>query len=231
MPTQADAPHPDGATVTTSVSASEGQAFPRDATEIDGPLVLRDGTVLRQRAIRADDAPRLQAFHSRLSWQTIRYRFFGVMPVLNSELAERLSHVDYENRMAVVATVATLGDERRDAEADVDANMEAPIVAVVRYQRTGPEVAEFALVVEDGWQGRGIGPLLLRTLAAYAYRQGYTTLTADVMYDNDHMLALLRHRGYPTALRLHDGRVEARLDLAHPDPDALRPTASAGHAR
>jgi len=82
-------------------------ALPCAAADLAGPLVLRDGTVLHQRAIRADDAPRLQAFHERLSRQTTLFRFFGVMPELSSELAGRLSHVDYDNRMAVVATVAT----------------------------------------------------------------------------------------------------------------------------
>lgn len=186
--------------VTISGSPKETPVLQRAAAELAGPLLPRDGTALHQRAIRADDAPRLQAFHGRLSRQTILFRFFGVMPVLSGELAGRLSHVDYENSMAVVAT----------SEVGVD----EPIIAVARYQRTAPRVAEIALAVEDRWQGRGIGPQLLRTLAVYACRQGFTTFVADVIYDNGRMLALLRHSGFPTTMHLCDGRVEARLDIS-----------------
>jgi GNAT superfamily N-acetyltransferase len=203
MATQTNVPPSDG----TSVAPADALAIPRDVAELDGPLVLRDGTVLHQRAIRADDALRLQAFHQRLSRQTVVFRFFGVMPVLSSELAERLSHVDYGDRMAVVATPGVGTDE--------------PIIAVVRYQRTTPEVAEIALAVEDRWQGHGIGPRLLQTLATYACRWGFTTFVAEVMYDNDHMLALLRRSGFPTTFRLRDGRVEARLEISGVDARLL----------
>lgn len=199
MPMQERVPHSNGTSVAPSVFPAKALALPRDATELAGLLMLRDGTVLHQRAIRGDDAPRLQAFHGRLSRQTIVFRFFGVMPVLSSELAGRLSHVDYENRMAVVATPGVGANE--------------PIIAVARYQRTAPVAAEIALAVEDRWQGRGIGPQLLRTLAAYACHQGFTTFVADVMCDNDRVLTLLRHSGFPTTMHLHDGRVEARLDI------------------
>jgi RimJ/RimL family protein N-acetyltransferase len=184
----------------TSISSADALTVPHDAAELEGPLILRDGMMLHQRVIRADDAPRLQAFHQRLSRQAILFRFFGVMPELRSELAERLSHVDYENRMAVVATLGAGADE--------------PIIAVARYQRTAPDAAEIALAIEDRWQGRGIGPQLLRTLAAYACRRGLTTFIAEVMYDNERMLAMLRHCGIPTILHLRDGHVEGRLDIS-----------------
>jgi GNAT superfamily N-acetyltransferase len=177
------------------------ELMPSGAAALEGPLTLRDGTTLHQRAIHADDAPRLRAFHHRLSRQTVMLRFFGMMPELSHELAERLSHVDYDSRMAVVAT--------QGASAD------APIIAVVRYQRAEPDAAEIALAVEDSWQGRGIGPLLLDTLAAYARRRGFTTLIAEVMYTNDHMLALLRHSRFPVTFHLRDGRVQARLDISN----------------
>lgn len=182
-------------------SSSAEEAAPSSAASLEGPLTLRDGTMLHQRAIRADDAPRLRAFHHRLSRQTIMLRFFGVMPELSNELAERLSHVDYDSRMAVVATQG--------------ASVDAPIIAVVRYQRAEPDAAEIALAVEDSWQGRGIGPQLLDTLAAYARSRGFVTLIAEVMYTNDHMLALLRHSRFSVTFHLRDGRVQARIDISN----------------
>lgn len=173
--------------------------MPRDAVELEGPLVLRDGTVLHQRAIRPDDGKQLQALHGRLSHKAIVFRFFGALSVLSTNFAEYLSHVDYEHRMAVVATAGTGAEER--------------IVAVVRYAHREPETAEVALAVEDHLQGQGIASQLLWTLAGYARRRGYTALIAEVMPDNERMLRLLRHCGLPGTYRLRNGYVEWRIDI------------------
>ena len=182
-----------------AVSYTEALTLPRDAAELDGPFPLREGATLHQRAFRVDDAPRLQRFHQRLSERSIFFRFAGVMPELNRALAERLSQVDYAERMAIVVTGGRGVDE--------------PIIAVARYERNGTDSAEFAIAVDDAWQGRGIGPRLLRTLAAYALRQGFTSFLANVLYDNEHMLALLRQSGMLTTLRIRDGYAEAWLDI------------------
>lgn len=182
-----------------AVSYTEALTLPRDAAELDGPFPLRDGATLHQRAIRMDDALRLQRFHQRLSDRSVFFRFAGIIPELNRALAERLSQVDYAERMAIVVTQGR--------------GVEKPIIAVARYERNGPDSAEFALAVDDSWQGRGIGPRLLRTLAAYASRRGFTSFLANVLYDNDHMLALLRHSGMLTTLRIRDGYAEAWLDI------------------
>lgn len=183
-----------------NVSNAEARALPRAAAELATPLLLPDGTRLHQRAIRPDDAPRLQAFHHRLSHKAVFFRFFGLMPDLTDDLAGHLSLVDYVERMAIVVTPSGGADE--------------PIIAVARYQRRTKDEAEFALAVEDLWQGRGVGPRLLSTLATYARGRGIVTLIGEVMYDNDRMLAMLRHGGFSIAFHFHDGRVEARLDIS-----------------
>lgn len=185
---------------TTYDCSAETSALPRAAAELAGGIALSDGAMLYQRAIHADDATRLQAFHKRLSHQSILFRFFGEVPELSVSFAERLSHVDYETRMAVVVNAGTGAD--------------MPIVAVARYQRLDQESAEIALAVEDDWQGRGLGPRLLRTLAAYGRGRGILTFIAYVMIDNSHMLAMLRHSGFPTTFSFREGRVVARLDIS-----------------
>lgn len=185
---------------------------------LDGTLAAHDGMAYYWRAIRPDDTPRLQAFHLRLSHRSLIFRFFGEMPTLSRELAERLSHVDYQNRMALVVTPSPEPD--------------APIVAVARYERTEPQAAEFALVIEDRLQGQGIGPQLLEALASYARQQGFAELIANVMYENDRMLAMLRRLPYPSAHHPQSGHVEIRLDISGadtatdhaPDPEQHAPT-------
>jgi hypothetical protein len=74
---------------------------------------------VQTRPIRADDTERLRAFHARLSPDTIYLRCFSAVPVLMPHMAERLTHVDYENRMVLVTTPGAGDDEQ--------------IVAAVRY--------------------------------------------------------------------------------------------------
>jgi GNAT superfamily N-acetyltransferase len=158
------------------------------------------------RAICANDTERLQAFHACLSPETIYWRFFAALPTLPPQMAEHLTHVDYEQRMAIVATTGTGIDEQ--------------IVAVVRYERAGPTVAEIAFVVEDGWQRRGIATALLHRLAAYARRRGIAEFVALTMGENMRLRRLLWHCGFPMRSSYDDGVFEVWLDIARPPTSA-----------
>jgi GNAT superfamily N-acetyltransferase len=201
--------------------------LPADAARLDGPLPVRDGPAVRMRAIRPDDTERLRAFHTRLSPETIELRYFHAVAVLPPDQAEHLTHVDYENRMALVATVGAGA-----GGADV---ADESIIAVVRYERTGPEEAEVAFVVEDRWQHHGIASALFARLVEYARARGFTTLVAEVLASNLPMRALLRHAGFPYTVRYDVGCLEMRLDIAAPPaiptaPETQVPPVSTGGA-
>jgi RimJ/RimL family protein N-acetyltransferase len=173
-------------------------------SQIEGTLPLRDGGRLHVRAIRADDTGRLTAFHRKLSPESIIFRFFRYVPELLPKDAERFTHVDYENRMALVATTGE-GDGEE-------------ILGVVRYDRTGPDTAEVAFVVDDHWQGHGIATALLHRLAAYARDRGFTTFVALTMGNNIRMIEVLRNSGFPCTSRVESGEVEMYLDIARDAP-------------
>jgi GNAT superfamily N-acetyltransferase len=189
------------------IPTSEPFTLPPAASQLDGVLKLRDGAAVRVRAITPDDTPRLRAFHAQLSRDTIILRYFHYMRELSEPDADRCAHVDYVNRMAVVATVHVDEQER--------------IVAVVSYVRIGPDSAEVAFVVADRWQGRGVGTALLLRLAPYARAQGFTTLVAITMSSNLRMLDLLRHCGYPTSVRFEDYDTAVHVDISAPPALAL----------
>lgn len=173
---------------------------PDAARAIAGPLPLRDGTVLYVRALRFDDAERLCAFHASLSPETIYARFFHMLLELTSAEVAVLMRLDYVNRMALVATTGP--------------DVEAALVGIARYARIGPQVAEIAAVVQDQWQGRGIGTALLRHLATYACVQGVTTFCGVIQARNTRAIGLLRACGFPCTLCSHcDGEVTAQVDL------------------
>jgi RimJ/RimL family protein N-acetyltransferase len=154
------------------------------------------------RAIQPDDDERLRAFHHHLSPDAIVFRFFHLLPELPTSDAERFTHVDYVNRMALLATTGLAAAEE--------------ILGVVRYDRVEDTTAEVAFVVADAWQGRGIATALLHRLAAYARTKGITTFVAITMGSNARMIEVLRNSGYPLTTRYSEGTLEVHLDITKP---------------
>src|SRR6266849_1123632 len=150
--------------------------YPRD---LEREVTLRDGTRVRLRPIRADDAPRLIAFYAHLSQHTAYQRFFTVMKRLPPDWACMLATVDYRRRLALVAEQGPADDPE--------------MIGVARYEPTEePDTAEVAFVVLDGWQGRGLGMALLHQLLEAPSARGIRRFCAYVLADNTRMLDLLR---------------------------------------
>jgi acetyltransferase len=177
-------------------------------------ITLPDGLALTIRPIRPDDAPGLQALHSRLSPETIRQRFLAMITALTDTEAHRLANVDYCCTMAFVATLES--DDGRES-----------IVGVARYARLGPDEpgrAEGAIVIEDPYQGRGLGAALYGRLIDYARACGYRELVDEVCRDNDRMLDFLRSFGLPLERRLCEDVWLVVMDLAQKtEPDVSHP--------
>ena len=168
-------------------------------------LALRDGVCVVVREIRAEDAPALQRLVGRSSAHSIELRFFGPMKELTDAMARRFAEVDGEDRFALVALDPDDADE---------------IVGVVRYEREeGTDGAEYAALVEDRFQGRGLGIGLTRQLIEAARSRGIARLNALVLPENEGMLHLLRSLGLPERERWRDGIEHVEIDLG-PDEAA-----------
>lgn len=185
-------------------SASRNDAFrlPRDVAQIEGPLQLYDGGVIHVRAIQPDDDERLRVFHRHLSPDAIMFRFFHLLPELPAPDAAHFTHVDYVNRIALLATTDSAAPEE--------------ILGVVRYDRIEDTTAEVAFVVADAWQGHGIATALLHRLATYARTKGIATFVAITMGNNARMIEVLRNSGFPMTSGYSDGTLEVRLDITKP---------------
>jgi RimJ/RimL family protein N-acetyltransferase len=163
-------------------------------------LTLRDGTCVPVREIRAEDAAALQRLVDRSSERSIELRFFGPIKELSDEKARRFAEVDGKDRFALVAL---------DPEEDED-----EIVAVVRYEREGDtDGAEYAALVEDRFQGRGLGIGLTRRLIEAAQENGINRLHALVLRENGRMLRLLRSLEFPERWRWENGLEHIEIDL------------------
>lgn len=149
------------------------------------------------RLIGPDDAARLERLFYRLSPESVYRRFFTLYTSPPPGVMCRLVEVDHDTRDAAVAVV---GDE---------------IVGVGRYSADPgePGAAELAVVVDDAWQGHGLGSRLLALAAGLARLHGYTTLTAVVLADNAPAIRMLR-KAFPEAQwRLDGGEYELRVPL------------------
>ncbi|MEU4695715.1 bifunctional acetate--CoA ligase family protein/GNAT family N-acetyltransferase [Nonomuraea dietziae] len=176
----------------------------------EADVVLADGGTAHVRPIRPADADRLRAFYSRLSAESIYFRYFGPRPKLSDREVAFFTNVDYVDRVALIATIGT------------------EMVAVVRYDRTAPGEAEVAFLVEDAHQGRGVASVMLEHLAATARERGIETFIADVLPANMKMMGVLRQVGYTAQSRFADGVVRMTLDLT-PTETSDEVTASREH--
>jgi acyl-CoA synthetase (NDP forming)/RimJ/RimL family protein N-acetyltransferase len=165
-------------------------------------VVLSDGATAHVRPIRPDDGQRLLDFHARQSPESIYYRYFSPRPRLSDRDVERLTTVDYVDRMALVAL---RGED---------------LIGVARYDRwRHRSEAEVAFFVDDANHGRGLATLLLEHLAGRAREVGLTGFTASVLPQNRKMIGVFTAAGFEAATHFADGVVEVRLDLI-PTPQA-----------
>ena len=152
---------------------------------------LPDGTQILIRPIEATDMLRLSAALGRLSQETIHRRFLAAKPRLSTAELRYLTEIDGHDHIALVATLA---------------DDPGSIVAVARCVRLRPasarglvtaslaaDTAEFAIVVGDPVQGRGLGSLLARELAATARSAGIRRFSATMAEENLAVRRLIAH--------------------------------------
>jgi RimJ/RimL family protein N-acetyltransferase len=148
---------------------------------LERQLALKNGESLRIRPIRPDDEPRLVELYNRLSRRTAYQRFFTVMRRLPTDWVHYFANVDYRRRLALVA--------ERETVAGVE------LVGVGRYEPSEEEsTGEVAFVLEDGYQGQGLGAVLLDAVIQAGTERGLRRFRAYVLAENHRMLRLLaRH--------------------------------------
>jgi len=180
-----------------SVMTAEVEELPPGyPTAWEADVALRDGSVAHVRPIKPSDIPLIEDFHSKQSDESIYFRFFAPLKRLSPRDLHRFTHIDYHDRVALVAVVR------------------GGIVGIGRYDRVSPTSAEVAFNISDHFQGRGIGSVMLEHLAAIAQEEGITKFVAEVLPQNRKMLSVFSEAGYVVSRRFEDGVVSVSFDIA-----------------
>ncbi len=161
--------------------------------------LLKDGTPIRMRPVRAEDRDEFVAAFEGLS-ATSRYtRFMTPMVHLTDAEVAYFLDVDHQDHEAIVATDEASGDR----------------IGIGRYVRDPerPERAEIAITVADEWQGRGVGTALLGRLAELAIDRGIMVFTAEMLGTNTSMRTIFDRLGPATHTSTGDGAMHAEVAL------------------
>ncbi|MBV8334387.1 MAG: bifunctional acetate--CoA ligase family protein/GNAT family N-acetyltransferase, partial [Alphaproteobacteria bacterium] len=150
--------------------------------ELETARQLRDGTVLHMRPLRPEDEPLLHELAAHMSREDLRLRFFTPVRGLTHAVAARLSQLDYDREMALLA------------ECDGTA------VGVAHFFADPDNLrAEYAIAVRSDWQGRGVGFLLMQRLIEVARQRGIGELCGEVLRENEGMLRMCHELGFAIA--------------------------------
>lgn len=167
--------------------------------------IARDGRPYTVRPIRLDDEAREQRFVASLSDESLYNRVMYARGAPLPEELRRLVQVDYQQTMAFVAVVTGLGQEE--------------FIAVARYACDTPnadaagQIAEFAVVVTDAWQSRGVGTRIMQILFDYAANQGIAQLYGSVLPSNERIISLLRYLDLKIVIGDDPALLRATIDL------------------
>jgi len=164
-------------------------------------VTLKSGEAITIRPIRPADADIEREFIEGLSPRSSHLRFMGGVRRASDEMVRYFTDIDYVRHMALIATLPEDGRERQ--------------VAVGRYfTLEDGQSCEFALVVADTWQGKGIGYAIMTDLIREAGRKGLLKMIGSILADNDRMITLVRDLGFDVSESdVEPGAVEARLNL------------------
>ena len=158
--------------------------------------------IMQIRSIEVTDTALIREFVQSLSFDTRYLRFMSAVKELSAPMIDRLTRVDHRRDAALIGIVNTDGMDR--------------VVGVARYVANDDgESCEFAIVVADDWQRRGLGSRLLARLVNRAATRGLKRIGGDVLAINEPMKVFAKAHGF-TVSRSHEDptllRAELRLD-------------------
>jgi acetyltransferase len=169
------------------------------------PWTMKNGLQILIRPIRPEDEPSMVKFHATLSERSVYMRYFNQLNLSQRVAHERLARIcfiDYDREMALVA-------DHRDLE-----TKEHDILAVGRLSKLrGTDEAEFAILVADRYQGRGLGKELLSRLLQVGRDEKLRCISGNILIDNLDMQHICEKLGFRLTRSSDSRTVRAEIEL------------------
>ncbi len=165
---------------------------------------MKNGTEAVIRPIRPEDEPLMAAFHQTISERSVMLRYFYPMALsqrIEHERLSRISFIDYDREMALVAEV----QGRRGTNEIIAAGR------LIKFY--GGEEAEFTVLVSDAFQGYGLGSEMLRRLVDIGKKEGVKTIHGNILGDNTNMLRVTERLGFKLAAQQKEGVMRVELSM------------------
>ncbi len=161
---------------------------------------LSDGTQVLLRPVRPEDEPLEHELLSSLSPATMRARFFSIIKDISHEMLVRFCNIDYDREIAIVAEVRE-NDKRK--------MVGIARLIIDREFKSG----EYAVLVHDAYQGKGLGYKLVDVLIGIAEDKGLEQIYGEVLTENEKMLAVCRRLGFRSEWSADDDVTKVTLRL------------------
>ncbi len=166
--------------------------------QYESDWMLRDGTPVLLRPMKPEDEPLVSDFLQRCSDDTLYFRYFRLIKNWTHEMLVRFTQNDYDREIGLMAVGQPPGPE--------------VMMGVSRLVMDADhETGEFAIIVADPWQGKGLGPKLVQGAIEIARDQGVKKLSADVLPQNQPMLDLARRLGF--SMKRRDDVMHLEMEL------------------
>lgn len=167
--------------------------------QYESDWMLRDGSPVLLRPMKPEDEPLVYDFlHHKCSENTLYFRYFKLIRKFTHEMLIRFTQNDYDREIGLMAIGQPPGPE--------------VMMGVSRLvMDPDRETAEFAVIVGDPYQGKGLGPKLVESIIDIAREQGVKLLSGEVLAENQPMLEMVKRLGF--SLRREEGNYY-RIEMA-----------------
>ena len=173
--------------------------------ELERYVTLKDGTEIFFRPVKPTDESALSEMLYSLSTDSVKKRYFTHTKTFPHKDVQKLTNIDYDQNLAIVAVVP--GPEGTEE-----------IVSIAQYfLDPKTQVAEVAFIVQDEWQDKGMGAVLLDYLTSTAKDHGVKTFYATVLPINKAMLSIFYNSGYSVSTEFDGDSYSIKYDLNKPE--------------
>ncbi|HMP77009.1 MAG TPA: GNAT family N-acetyltransferase [Kiritimatiellia bacterium] len=173
-----------------------------------GRIILRDGSTATIRISQPGDADGVAAFFKQLSPESRRSRFFSESKPGMDMISSLCDSTNPRKQITMIVSRVSDGAAR--------------IIATGSYIAHDSQTAEFAVAVDDAFQGKGIGALLLERLSVIAVTSGFVHFLAITSPNNQAMLEVFRNSGFEMKEQLKDGLIQVDISVTPREESVAR---------